>query len=86
MMDRILSREGVEPLLSGLFFKAVFQAVLLLGSETSVVTPYMRRALGGFQDQAARRLTGQILQRKPDRKWTYTPEATAREEAGLLAM
>ena len=86
MMARILSREGVEPLLSGLFFKSVFQSVLLLGSETSVVTPYMGRALGGFQDQVARRLMGQLSQWKPDGKRTYTLGATTREEAGLLAM
>ena len=76
----------MEPLLSGLFFKSVFQAVLLFGSETSVVTPCMGRALGGFQDQVARRLMGWLPRREPDRKWMYTSVATAREEVGLLKM
>ena len=30
-MTRILSREGVEPRVSGFFFKSVVQAVLLFG-------------------------------------------------------
>ena len=34
----------------------------------------------------ARRLTGQILRRKPDGKWEYTSAATEMEEAGLLTM
>ena len=33
-MTRILSREGAQPRVSGFFFKAVVQAVLLFGSET----------------------------------------------------
>ena len=27
---------------------------------------------GGFQDQVARRLTGRLPRKKPDRKWNYT--------------
>ena len=50
-MTRILSREGYEPQLSGLLFKALVQEVLLLGSENWVVTPYMGRALGGFRNK-----------------------------------
>ena len=46
----------------------------------------MGRALGGFQDQVTRRLTGRILRQKTDRKWTYTSVTTAREEAGLQKM
>ena len=48
-MAHILSREGAVPQLSGFFFKAVVQVVLLLGSETWVVTPYVGKALEGFQ-------------------------------------
>ena len=61
-MKRILSRDGVEPQVSGFFFKYVVQAVLFFGSETWVVTLHMRRALGRFQDQVARRLTGRLPQ------------------------
>ena len=59
---------------------------MLFVLETCVVTPHMGRALGGFQDQVARWITGQILRRKPDGKWEYTLMATAREEAGFQTM
>ena len=46
-MMHILSREGAARRVSGLFFKAVVQAVLISRSETWVVTPHMGKALGG---------------------------------------
>ena len=46
-MTRILSREGAALWVSGFYFKAVAQAVLLFGSETWVVTPHMSKDLGG---------------------------------------
>ena len=46
-MTRILSREGAALRVSGLFFKAVVQAVLLFGLETWVVTPPHRKGPGG---------------------------------------
>ena len=50
-MLRILSREGATPMVSGLFFKAVIQTVLLFGEETLVVIPRMGKAMGEFQTQ-----------------------------------
>ena len=85
-MTQILIREGAELWVSGFFFKDVVQAVLLFVSEAWLVTLRMGKALGGFQTHVARRLTGRILWRTPDVKWTYTSAATAREEAGLLKM
>ena len=67
------------PRVSGFFFKAVVQAILLFGSETWVANPRMGKALGGFQTQVERRMTGRIPQRTPGRKWKYTSAATARE-------
>ena len=52
-MKRILGREGADPRISGLFLKAVVQAVLLFGLETWVLTPRMERALGSFQHRVA---------------------------------
>ena len=46
IMSRILSREGVSPRVSGFFFKAVVQSVLLFGAEMWVVTPCMGWVLG----------------------------------------
>ena len=54
--------EGDNPMVSGVFFKALVQAVLLLGSETWVLTPCMGRYLGIFQYRVAR----QIMRRQPN--------------------
>ena len=68
---RVLSREGADKRVSGNFFKAVVQAVLLFGVETWVLTPRIERALESFLNGAARRIT----RRKPHRggygQWTY---------------
>ena len=57
-LSRILRQEGADPKVSGNFYKAVSQAVLLFGAETWVLTPRMERALDSFQHRVARRLTG----------------------------
>ena len=66
---RILSREGVDPKVSGHFFKEVNQEVLLFGAETWVLTPRMERALSCFQCRVARRLTVRHPQRRGDGIW-----------------
>ena len=73
----IISKEESMLQLSVLFFKDVVQAVLLFVSETWVVTPYVGKALGGFQDQVARALTGCLPCRTPDRNFIYTSAVTA---------
>ena len=40
-LARIMGCEGASPKFSGMFFKAVVQAVLLFGLETWVLTPHM---------------------------------------------
>ena len=77
-MTQILRREGALSRVSGFFFKAMVQAVLLFRSETWVVTHHMGKSLGSFHAQVARRLMGRLPQRKPDRKWTYTLASMAR--------
>ena len=47
-MQRILSKEVANKQVSGNFFKAVVQQVLLFGAETWVVSPRMERALNSF--------------------------------------
>ena len=47
---------GSRPLDLQKFYKAVFQANLLFGSETWVVTPRIGRTLGGFHHRMAHRL------------------------------
>ena len=53
----ILSREEADPKVSGFFYKAVAQAVLLFGAVTWVLEPRMERALDNFQHRFARRIT-----------------------------
>ena len=68
-LQGILSREGATKRVSGNFFKAVVQQVLLFGAETWVVSPIMERALSAFIHGAARQLTGRHPQRGRDGKW-----------------
>ena len=67
----------------GNVFKAVVQAVLLFGADTSVLTPRMERALESFQHGAARRMTGRQPRRRGDGRWTYPPLKEAMREAGF---
>ena len=80
-LTRILIREGADEQTSGQIYLAVVQSVLLYGSETWVLTPRMKRVLGGFHHRVACRLTG----RKP---W-YGPvsggEAESRSKGGNAA-
>ena len=71
-MARILIREGARPRVSRFFFKAIVKSVLFFYAETWVANPHMRRVLGGFQDQVARRLTGRLKRRRSYGKWEYT--------------
>ena len=64
-MQGILRRESATTQISGNFFKAVVQQVLLFGAETWVVNPKMERALSAFLHGAASRLTG----RQPRREY-----------------
>ena len=57
-LQGILRREGATPRISGNFFKAVVQQVLLFGAETWVVTPNMERALNGFLHGGCKYCTG----------------------------
>ena len=85
-MERVLGREGGDLRVSGFFFKSMAQAVLLLGSETWVVTPRIGRALGGLPDQVGRHLAGRLPRHKTDGKWDYTSAAVAREEVRFQTM
>ena len=82
-MQGILRREGATPRISGNFFKAVVQQVLMFGAETWVVTPKMERALRAFLHGAARRLTVRQARRVKDGEWHYPSLEGAMKEAGL---
>ena len=82
-MQGILRREGATPRISGNFFKAVVQQVLLFGAETWVVTTKMERMLSGLLHGAGRRLTGRQARREKDGDWHYPSLKGAMQEEGL---
>ena len=82
-LKRILSREGAYKQVSGNFFKAVVQQVLLFGADTWVMTPRMERELTSFMHGAARQITGRQTRRGWDGKWFYPSLEGAMKEAGL---
>ena len=60
----ILIREGADPKVSVIFYKAVVQAVFLFGAEMWVLAPRMERALDIFQHIFLQRL----VERHPRRR------------------
>ena len=70
-LTRILSREGEDKRISGTFFKAVDQQVILLGEETLVLSPGIERALDSFMHGSTLRITGRQPRRGWDGKWYY---------------
>ena len=72
--SRILIREGADPKVSGNFYEAVTQAVLLFGVEMWVLTPRMERALDILQYRVAQRLTRRQTRRQGGgSSWDYPP-------------
>jgi hypothetical protein len=86
-ISRILAREGATPRVSGMFYKAVVQSVLLFGSETWVLSQPMLRALEGFHRRVARRLAGKqpYLDRRTG-EWVYPPIDKVLEEVGMYSI
>ena len=76
-LTRILGVEGAKPMVSGMFFKTVVQAVLFFGSETWVLISHMGRALGSFQREVARWITGGQPKIQEEVRWEYPPLAAA---------
>ena len=70
-MTRILSRKGVEPRVSGFFFKSVVHAVLLFGAKTWVVTPPYGQGPGGVPGPGGAAFDG------------AAPAAAGRREVGI---
>ena len=82
-LTRILIREGADKRISGTFFKAVVQQVLLFGAETWVLTPRIERALDSFMHGSARRITGRQPHTGWDGKCYYPYLAGAMKETGF---
>jgi hypothetical protein len=85
MIAKVLVREDASPRISGLFYKAVVQTVLLCGCESWVITPRMMKVLEGFHHRVARRLSGKMA-RLEQGEWVYPPLEEALEDAGLFPL
>jgi hypothetical protein len=85
MIAKVLIRERATPHISGLFYKAIVQTVLLYGSESWVITPAMLKVLDSFHHQVAHCITGHTPHQIND-TWHYPPIGPTLEEAGLLTM
>ena len=76
-----LGKGGANLRVSGIFFKAAVQAVLLFRFETSVMTPRMCRPLGGFQLRVSIPITGRHPWRLLGGIWEYPLLEMAMQEA-----
>ena len=85
-LSRVLRKENASAKVSGMFYKATVQAVLLFGSETWVMTPALLRGLEGFHVRAARRMTGMMPRKKYDGSWVYPDSAKVLEAAGMRSI
>jgi hypothetical protein len=84
MVSRVLSREGASPRVSGKFYQAVVQSVLLYGSETWNMGSSMLAMLKGFHHRIARRLSGRMPRYlQEEDRWEYPPIAEALDIVGL---
>ena len=84
MIAPVLAREGAKPRVSGMFYKAVVQSVLLFGSETWNLNSTMLKTLQGFHHRIARRLSRRMPRFLPEEdKWEYPPIEEALSIAGL---
>ena len=72
-LAKILGREGADRRTAGRFYVAVVQVVLLFGSETWVLTPWLEKFLEGFCHRAARRMAGMGPKCQRDGIWVYPP-------------
>ena len=57
----------------GQIYLVIVQSIMLYGLDTWVLTPPMKRVLGGLYHRVSRRLTGRKPHIGRDGGWFYTP-------------
>jgi hypothetical protein len=83
-VSRVLTREGADSRVCGMFYKAVVQSILLYGCETWNITSQVLSVLEGFHHRVARRLSGKRPFYLPrEDQWVYPPIEEALEAASL---
>ena len=82
-LTHILIREGSDAQTLGQIYLVVVQSLLIYGSDTWVLTPRMKRVLGGFHHRVDLRLTGRQPWKGRDRGWVYPPMEDVMAEAGF---
>ena len=80
ILGTLLRREGVDPRVTAMFYRAVVQAVLLYGSETLVLSAAMERKVEGAHTGFLQQITGKRARRLGDGTWK-TPGAEGVREA-----
>jgi len=85
-LSKLLHREGANPRIFGILYKAVVQTVSLLGCESWTVTDAMWTALKGFHHQAVRRMADVMACRGPSGVWVYPSLEEALKKAGVHTM
>ena len=79
-LGTLLKREGVDPRVLAIFYRAVAQAILLYGLETWFLLAAMKNKVEGSHTGFIRHITGKRAQWMVDRAWE-TPGAGAEREA-----
>ena len=79
----VLTREGATSRVSGIFYKAEVQAVLLYGSETWCITTKILKLLQSFHDWKAQFILGIHIRCNCRRVYQYPDQSRALQVAGL---
>ena len=82
-LHRSLGRKGVENWISGRFYVAFVQVILLFGLETWVVTLQIKCMLGGFHHRVAKKILGKIPQQWAYGSWAYPLLGGTRRADGI---
>ena len=72
-LEKILGSEGENWRMMGRFYVAVVQAVIIFGSKTWLLIPWLDKSLESFHHCVVRRMAFMGLKRQQDQTWVYTP-------------
>ena len=82
-LANILGREGADRRTVGRFYVVAVQAVILFGSETWVLNPWLEKSLKGFHHWAVWRMEGMVPKPQQGGTWVYKPIGALLSMVGL---